>query len=111
MFLNILKILCALSFLIYGLSCLFNKKMVQEFERFGLRNFRVLIGILQMAAAIGLLLGFRYPILTLLSSGGLALLMLLGVLVRLKLKDPLMITLPAFAFLLLNLYIFIDSLN
>jgi uncharacterized membrane protein YkgB len=83
--------------------------MVQEFKRFGLRNFRVLIGILQMAAAIGLLFGFRYPILTLIASGGLAVLMALGLLVRIRLKDAPLVALPAFAFLLLNLYILLSS--
>jgi len=41
----------------------------------------------------------------LLSAGGLAAMMLLGVLVRLRIRDPLFAAIPAFAFLVLNLFI------
>jgi hypothetical protein len=56
--------------------------------------------------ALGLFIGLWYQPLLLLSSGGLALLMFLGVLVRIKLKDSLWITLPALFYMVLNGYIF-----
>jgi hypothetical protein len=39
------------------------------------------------------------------SAGGLALLMLCGVGVRIKIKDSVLLTLPAFAYMLLNAYL------
>jgi uncharacterized membrane protein YphA (DoxX/SURF4 family) len=109
MLLTILILFSAISFLWYGLNCLFNKKMFQEFQRFGLSKFRKLTGILQLLGAIGLLMGFIYPILTPMASAGLALLMLFGFLVRIKFKDGLLVSLPAFALMLLNLFILFAS--
>ena len=109
MLLTTLIFISASSFLFYGLHCLFSKKMAQEFKRFGLNDFRKPTGILQLIGAIGLLMGFFYPILTLIASAGLAFLMLLGFLVRLKIKDSLLVSSPAFAFMLLNLYILFAS--
>tara|TARA_B110000977_G_C11057045_1_gene484486 strand:+ start:1941 stop:2285 length:345 start_codon:yes stop_codon:yes gene_type:complete len=109
MLLKTIIFISAISFLFYGLNCLFNKNMFQEFKRFGLSNFRKLTGVLQLLGAVGLLLGFFYPILTLVASSGLSLLMLLGFLVRLKIKDGLLVSLPAFTFMFLNLYILFAS--
>jgi hypothetical protein len=111
MLLRSLIVISAISFLFYGINCLFNKKMFQEFKRFGLSNFRELTGILQIIGAIGLLMGYFYPVLILVASAGLALLMLLGFLVRLKIKDGWVVSLPSFAFMLLNLYIFFASFS
>lgn len=109
MLLTTLIFISAISFVFYGLNCLFNKKMFQEFKRFGLINFRKATGVLQLLGAIGLMAGYFSSILTLVASAGLALLMLLGFLVRLKIKDSVLVSLPAFAFMLLNLYIFAAS--
>jgi hypothetical protein len=82
--------------------------MKNEFIRFGLGKFGTLTAILEIVGAIGLLVGLLYNAILLISSGGLALLMFLGVGVRLKLKT-------ACSFILfycaLNLYIFIESLK
>jgi hypothetical protein len=102
---KLLVIFSSVSFLIYGLSCLFTHYMRQEFERFGLEKFRVLTGLLEVAAAIGLALGLVLPIFGCLAAGGLALLMLMGFLVRLKIKDTLVQSSPAFFFMALNLYL------
>lgn len=95
----------SVSFLSYGLSCLFARYMRQEFERFGLAKFRQLTGALEVAAAVGLALGLITPILGCLAAGGLALLMLLGFLVRLKIKDGLVRAFPALFYMALNLYL------
>lgn len=61
--------------------------------------------------ATGLLVGLIFnPILSI-SSLGLSLLMFSGLIVRIKLKDSLWISLPAGFFMLLNLYIFLESIN
>ena len=100
-----------LSFLFYGASCLIATRMVQEFERYGLSRFRILTGCLQIAGALGLLAGFFLPYVTVLASLGLALLMLMGLIVRIRIKDPVIQTLPALFYCLLNIFIFCQSLN
>jgi uncharacterized membrane protein YkgB len=86
--------------------CLFSQKMVLEFERFGLSpTQRQLTGIFQVLGSMGLLIGLWQPLFGLIGSGGLALLMLLGFLTRLKIRDGLIQSLPAFLFLLLNTYL------
>ena len=80
--------------------------MKNEFKRFKLEKLGLLTIILEIVGALGLFIGLWYQPLLLLSSGGLALLMFLGVLVRIKLKDSLWITLPALFYMVLNGYIF-----
>jgi hypothetical protein len=80
--------------------------MKNEFKRFKLEKLGLLTIVLEILGALGLLLGLWYKPLLLLSSGGLAALMFLGVLVRIKLKDSLWISLPAVFYMGLNAYIF-----
>jgi hypothetical protein len=76
-----------------------------EFSRYGLSHFRNLTGTLELLGGAGLLLGQYYTPLLYLSAAGLALLMLLGVIVRFKTKDPLIEILPAFVLMIINLII------
>jgi hypothetical protein len=80
--------------------------MKGEFERFNLKKFGLLVIILEILGSIGLLLGLLFTPILLLSSGGLALLMLIGLIVRIKTKDGILITLPAIFYMLLNSVIF-----
>ena len=89
----------------YGMCCFLSATMVTEFGRYGLPRFRTLTGALQVAGSLGLLAGYYSRPLLLLSAGGLAAMMLLGVLVRLRIRDPLFAAIPAFAFFALNLFI------
>ena len=98
------------SFAWYGMSCFVSAAMVAEFERYHLARFRSLTGMLQVAGSLGLLAGYFYRPLLLLSAGGLAAMMLLGVLVRLRIRDPLFAAIPAFAFFALNLFIIAAAL-
>ena len=104
---NLLIWFSALSFLGYGASCVFTAHMQAEFERFGLARYRLIVGLTQMAGGVGLLLGLIYPIIGILSAGGLALQMMLGVGVRIKIRDKLVLAIPATFFFLLNTYLFI----
>jgi len=83
--------------------------MVQEFTRYGLIHFRRLVGFLEFSGGLGLILGIHYNLIQLLASLGLAVLMLMGVIVRLKLKDKPVLIAPAFVLMILNFYIFINS--
>lgn len=103
--LDVVIILLAISFLFYGCACLFTKHMVQEFKRYGLPQFRLLIGTLEVLGALGLLVGYFIPAIQILAAGGLAALMLCGCILRLKIRDSILQILPAFSFLLLSLYV------
>jgi len=98
-----------LSFVVYGLSCLRSRAMVREFERFGLANFRVLTGVLEVFGGAGVLIGLWYAPLLLIASAGLTVLMALGVGVRLRIRDGVLQTLPAFGFFVLNGYVAVEA--
>lgn len=105
-----LVIVSSISFLYYGATFFLTSGMKDEFDRYGLSKFRKLVGGLQLLGGVGLLVGFIWQPILSISSGGLALLMLIGFGVRVKLKDGILLSLPSFAFMLLNLYIFIQSI-
>ena len=109
-FLDVLIFLLAVSFFYYGLACIFSKHMVAEFERYGVPKFRTMIGVLEVLGGVGLLGGYLVPAVQLLSVGGLAMLMFLGCVLRLKIRDSLLQILPALTLLILNLWLFFHLL-
>jgi hypothetical protein len=99
--------LSSVSFLVYGILYFTGTHMKAEFKRFQLEKLGLLVVVLEILGAVGLLVGFwLYQPLLLLASGGLAVLMLLGVIIRLRLKDGLWVSLPALFFMILNALIF-----
>ena len=103
----ILIIFSSISFLFYGYSCLSSDKMKHEFRRFKLSELqRKITGSLQIIGSITLLLGISYPILGMIATAGLTIQMLLGFIVRLKIKDSILLSLPSFAFMIFNGYLF-----
>lgn len=98
------------TFLVYGSLCLFAGGMTDEFKRYGLSKFRKMVGFLELIGGLGCIIGIKYPTLLLLSSAGLTVLMLLGVLVRLKIKDSFILILPAAILMIVNAYIFQNTL-
>lgn len=97
-----LRVVSIVAFLGYGLAVVAGRSMVAEFERFGLARFRMLTGALEVLGALGLLASYAVPILLPLAAGGLALLMFLGVLTRIRVRDSVLQTMPAFALMLSN---------
>lgn len=95
-----------ISFLFFGISCLFSEFMVLEFKRYGLETYRVLVGVLQLFGAFGLFLGFYAKNWAILASLGLFILMTSGFLVRIKIRDPFLLALPSFFYAVLNLFLF-----
>lgn len=85
--------------------------MKNEFKRFNLENLGLFIVVLEFIGATGLLFGIIFNPILVLSSLGLCLLMLCGLIVRLKLKDSFWVLLPAGLFMVLNLFIFVASIN
>ncbi|TVR59792.1 MAG: hypothetical protein EA422_14700 [Gemmatimonadales bacterium] len=98
--------LSASLFLFYGLLCLFSDGMEAEFERFGLSRYRRLTGSLEVLGAVGLVVGIFVTEVILAASAGLALLMVLGIITRIRVRDSFLETLPAGILLLVNLFIF-----
>ena len=95
--------LVIVAFAWYGTAALMSRRMVAEFERYGLARLRVLTATLQIAGSMGLLAGYLYRPLLLLSAGGFVLMMALAVLVRIKIRDPIHAVAPALVLLCLNL--------
>ena len=95
----------ALSFLGYGLGCFFSAYLRQEFGRYQLAEQCRLVGILQCAAALGLIAGFRLPWIGQAAAAGLALMMLVALGVRMRIRDRLVQMLPALGYLALNAYL------
>lgn len=110
MLLNILTVGSAFTFIYYGINFFANSGMAGEFERYRLDRFRRSIGCLQLLGGLGLLVGFVWRPALILASGGLALLMLIGFSIRVKMKDGFWQSLPAFVFMLINGYILFVAL-
>lgn len=110
-FLNALIFFSATSFLIYGVAYFVSSNMKNEFKRFGLAKFGALIATLELIGAIGLFIGMQNQTILALASGGLTLLMLLGTGVRIKMRDSLFVSSPAFFYFLLNAFISYKALT
>jgi hypothetical protein len=95
----------AASFLFFGYSCLTSLFMRQEFERYGLQQYRRLIGVLQLLGALSLLGGLFYFPLAVAGATGLSILMFMGLAVRIRIRDSFTQSTPAFFYALLNLVI------
>lgn len=85
--------------------------MIDEFRRYGLPQFRRLIGVLEVAGGLGLVVGYILPVIQIMAAGGLALLMLLGCLLRIRIKDPILQILPALVFLVLSFFVLFNLVS
>jgi hypothetical protein len=111
---NAVSVLAAgsgLAFVVYGMLCLVSPSMQAEFARFGLERFRVLTGVLEVLAGVGLLVGLRWSPALWLSAGGVALLMLGVVAMRVVMGDRLGAIAPALVLFVINGYLFWRSLT
>lgn len=104
-------LISSLSFFGYAISYFISPHMKKEFIRFGLEKFGFLTIILEIAGAAGLLIGLLFNPILIISSLGLALLMLAGFIVRIKIKDSILASSPALFYMLLNAYLFWQSIN
>ena len=103
-----LSILSGVSFIFFGFACFFSNIFISEFDRYGLTEYREVVGFFELLGGIGCILGIQYKRLLMLSSLGLSIMMLLGVVVRIKINDTFIQTLPALSFFLVNFIIFLD---
>ena len=94
-----------ISFLVYGTRCLFAEAMILEFHRWGVSGLRRITGVLEVLGALGLVVGQWLPWVGLMSAAGLSLLMTCGLLVRLRIRDSFLQTLPAVVYLIVSLLV------
>lgn len=100
-------LLSAISFLGYSVAYFIGPKMKSEFIRFGLEKYALATILFEITGALGLLIGhfLNIELLLQISAIGLTIMMFLGIIVRIKVKDSLFVILPAFFFFMLNAYI------
>lgn len=110
-FIKILVLVSSFSFFIYGMAYFITSAMKSEFKRFGLEKLGILTALLELTGATGLIVGLFINSILLVSSAGLAFLMLCGVAVRLKMRDNILVSLPALFYMILNSFIFYKSIH
>lgn len=108
---TIAALISSLSFFAYAFSYFKTPHMKKEFKRFGLEKLGLTTVLLEIIGAIGLLVGLKFYFFLMISSLGLALLMSAGIIVRIRLKDSIWISLPAVFYMVLNTYIFWFSIS
>ena len=108
---SILLLFSAASFLFYGINSFTSNFIIKEFLRYGIPQYRILTGWLQLLGALGIIIGFWINYIQILSTGGLALLMLFGIITRILIKDSFLKTLPVLLYCLLNTYLCIELIT
>lgn len=99
-------LISSISFIAYSISYFVSPHMKKEFKRFNFEKLGLLTIVLEILGAMGLLIGILFRPVLLISSGGLTILMLLALVIRIKSKDSLLISLPAIFYMILNAFIF-----
>lgn len=109
-FSKVAQVLSIACFAWYGLYSLVSKNARAEFEHYRLPHLRVLTGTLQLAGALGLIVGRFFRPLLLASAAGLALMMALAVLTRIRIRDPWYKALPSLTLCLVNAFIVVAAI-
>ena len=109
MFYKALILISSFSFLVYSFRSIFSRAMIHEYSRWGVKNLRILIVLLQLIGSIGLLLGIYNLTLLFLSSFLLTIMMIFAIFVRINIKDSIIETLPAIFYAILNFIIFFNT--
>jgi uncharacterized membrane protein YphA (DoxX/SURF4 family) len=102
-----LTLFSAVSFLFYGFGCFASRYLKKEFERYGFSAQRGLIGSLQILGALGQIGGLCLwlPLLGKAAAAGLALMMLVAIGVRIRIRDTPLQIMPAVLYFLVNAYL------
>lgn len=98
----VLALISGSAFTMYGYQTLFGLPPRGEFERYGMPRVRTFVGSAQLLGAAGVVLGIRYPLLGAAAASGLALMMVLGLIVRLRIHDAPRLMVPAGSFAVVN---------
>ena len=95
MVLVVLALISGLSFLRYGSQILFQTRLGAEFTRYGMPGIRNFVGAVEMLGGAAVMLGLAFSPLGALAAAGLTLLMILGLIVRVRLHDAPRVMVPA----------------
>lgn len=106
---EIFVLFCSISFVIYSLHSVFSRRMIMEFSRWGIGNLRILVASFQMLGGIGLLLGMYNIWVLCLVSFFLMLMMITAIIIRVRVRDSFLQTVPALMYALLSFIIFYSS--
>lgn len=86
------------------------KNIFEEFEVYGLPKWMVyVVGVSKVTLALLLLISIEYNSMVMIASLGLAVFLSGSILMHLKIKDPIKKSIPAAFFLLLSLFIYLQS--
>lgn len=99
----------AISFIFYGINTFVSKRMVLEYERWGFKSQRIILGCCQLLGGLGLLVGLKFAPLLTITSFLLLCMMITAVFVRIRIKERIIRTLPALLYLVLTFVIFYNS--
>ena len=99
---QVIILFISFSFIFYALHALFSTKMKDEFSRWGVQKYRILICFIQLSSGLSLLLSFFYPFLVIYCSSIFFTMMLGAIFVRIRIKDSFLDTLPALLYFFLN---------
>ncbi len=102
---ELMRALSVVGFLFFGIVCVFTDQMIAEFDRYRLPQLRLITGILGILGTLGLVVGQWSQGIFIAAASGLTLLMLAGLLVRLRIHDPVLAMVPAFVLLIMNAYL------
>lgn len=102
MVLPVLALVSGLSFLRYGFRILFRVELSEEFARYGVPRVRAFVGVMELLGGAAVLVGIVVAPLGALGAGGLTLLMIIGLGIRIKIHDPPRLMVPAAVLAALN---------
>lgn len=102
MVLLVLALVSGLSFLRYGVRILVRPQLREEFDRYGMPGMRTVVGVLEILGAAAVLMGLAFAPLGAFGAAGLALLMALGLIVRIRIHDAPRLMVPAAVLSALN---------
>lgn len=105
MLLVVCSLVSSASFFFYGFETLTKERLRAEYRRYGLPGLRTSVGTMQLLGAAGVLIGLGFAPLGALAAGGLALMMFLGLLVRLRIGDAPRLMVPAASLCLINILV------
>ena len=97
-----LVLVSALSFVYYGLGCIVSPRLQDEYLRYGLPHLRVVSGTVQLLGAAGVVIGLVVEPLGVAAAAGLCLMMVLGVVVRVRMRDTFRVMMPAASLAVIN---------
>lgn len=105
MLLVTLVLTSALAFFFYGGETLFAAGPRGEYDRYGVPRLRVFVGSMQLLGATGLLIGLRVTPIGIAAAAGLALMMVLGLILRYRINDAPRLMVPAGTLATINVVI------